>query len=374
MTQNPESDTPARRMRIVVTGASGNVGTPLVRRLLSDGHDVVGLCRRIPPATPPYDGARWHRVDLSYARAEDLVEVFRGADAVIHLAWGFQPTRDVDHHRRLGVGGTAAVVNACRLAGVPHLVHQSSVGAYAPVSDGGPGVSVDTRVSEGAELGGVPTAAYNHHKTAAEHLLDQHEREHPGTPTIARMRAAFIVHGEAASGLVRYFSPAFAPVRLIRALSVLPVDRRLTVPLVHGDDMASALAAAATTGAQGAFNIAAEPPVTRDMLARELGAVPVGLPFGILRRLVHVSWLLHLQPLSIGWVDLAFGVPIMHTTRARAELGWHPTVAADEALREIVDAIAAGRAGTSPPLRPRTLRDALASLRRGGPVDVRRLP
>ena len=64
----------------------------------------------------------------------------------------------------------------------------------------------------------------------------------------------------------------------------------------------------------------------------------------------------------------------MHTTRARAELGWHPTVAADEALREIVDAIAAGRAGTSPPLRPRTLRDALASLRRGGPVDVRRLP
>ena len=43
----------------------------------------------------------------------------------------------------------------------------------------------------------------NHHKTAAEHLLDQHEREHPGTPTIARMRAAFIVHGEAASGLGR---------------------------------------------------------------------------------------------------------------------------------------------------------------------------
>lgn len=188
------------------------------------------------------------------------------------------------------------------------------------------------------------------------------------------MRAAFIVHAEAASGLARYFSPALAPLRLIRALPVLPVDRRLTVPLVHGDDMASALAAAATTGAQGAFNIAAEPPVTRDMLARELGAVPVGLPFGILRRLVHVSWLLHLQPLSIGWVDLAFGVPLMHTTRARAELGWHPTVAADEALREIVDAIAAGRAGTSPPLRPRTLRDALASLRRGGPVDVRRLP
>lgn len=374
MTQNPEPDPPARRMRIVVTGASGNVGTPLVRRLLADGHEVVGLCRRLPPAAPPYDGASWHRVDLSYASAADLVDVLRGADAVIHLAWGFQPTRDVDHHHRLGVGGTAAVVEACRLAGVPHLVHQSSVGAYAPVSDGGPGISVERRVSEDAELGGVPTAAYNRHKTAAEHLLDLHEQRHPGAPTIARMRPAFIVHGEAASGLLRYFTPALTPARLIRALPVLPVDRRLTVPLVHGDDMASALAAAATTGAQGAFNIAAEPPITLDMLARELGARPVHVPYRVLRQLVHVSWLLRLQPVSIGWVDLAFGAPLMHTTRARAELGWSPTVPADVALREVIDAIAAGRAGTSPPLRRRTLLDALVSLRRGGAVDRRRLP
>ena len=374
MTQNPEPDSPARRMRIVVTGASGNVGTPLLRRLLADGHDVVGLCRRIPPATPPYSGASWHRVDLSYAGAHDLVEIFRGADAVIHLAWGFQPTRDVDHHHRLGVGGTAAVVEACRLAGVPHLVHQSSVGAYAPVSDGGPGVSVERRVSEDAELGGVPTAAYNRHKTAAEQLLDRHESKHPGAPTIARMRPAFIVHAEAASGLFRYFTPALTPARLLRALPILPVDRRLTVPLLHGDDMASALAAAATSGAQGAFNIAAEPPITHDMLARELGARPVHLPYRVLRQLVHISWLLRLQPVSIGWVDLAFGAPLMHTTRARAELGWRPTVAADEALREVIDAIVAGRAGTSPPLRKRTLLDALAGLRRGGAVDVRRLP
>ncbi|WP_236885738.1 hypothetical protein [Dietzia massiliensis] len=153
----------------------------------------------------------------------------------------------------------------------------------------------------------------------AEQLLDRHERNHPGTPTIARIRPAFIVHAEAASGLLRYFTPALTP-------------------------------------------------------ARSLRARPVHLPYRVLRQLVHISWLLRLQPVSIGWVDLAFGAPLMHTTRARAELGWRPTVAADEALREVIDAIVAGRAGPSPPLRKRTLLDALAGLRRGGAVDVRRLP
>ncbi|MDV8001367.1 NAD-dependent epimerase/dehydratase family protein [Rhodococcus sp. IEGM 1408] len=379
MTDPAETDPGAeprggRPMRLVVTGASGNVGTALLRRLVADGHSVVGVCRRIPPATDPYDSAEWHSVDLSSASAADLVEVFHGADAVIHLAWGFQPTRDPDYHHRLGIGGTTAVVEACRLAGVPHLVHQSSVGVYAPVSDGGPGISERARVTEGAARGGVPTSVYNHDKAAAEELLDRHELDHPGTPTIARVRPGFIVHGEAASGLLRYFTPAVTPARFLRLLPVLPLDRRFAVPILHGDDMAEALALAATSGHEGAFNVAAEPPVTRQTLAREFGARPVHVPHRVLRLLVALSWRLHLQPLSPGWVDLAFAAPLMDTSRARDVLGWSPRVPADRALHEVVDGIVAGRSGSSAPLRRRTLRDALAGLRRGGPVDVRREP
>ena len=365
---------PAGPMRLVVTGASGNVGTALLRRLVDEGHEVTGVCRRVPPSVPPYDAVRWHRADLSECSAEDLVGVFRGADAVVHLAWGFQPTRDARYHHRLGIGGTAAVVEACRLAGVPHLVHQSSVGAYAPTDDGGPGVSVSTRVREDAPRGGVPTSVYNRDKTGAEEVLDRHAARHPGAPTIARMRPGFVLHAEAASDLVRYFTPAVVPTRLLRWLPVLPVDRRLSVPVVHGADMAEALLAAVRHGRDGAFNIAAEPPLTRDVMAAELGARPVQLPLPVLRALVRLSWALHLQPVSVGWLDLAYAVPLMDTTRAAEELGWHPRHGATEALHEVVDAIAAGRSGASAPLRRRTWRDALASLRRGGPVDVRRLP
>jgi NAD(P)-dependent dehydrogenase (short-subunit alcohol dehydrogenase family) len=49
-------------MRIVVTGASGNVGTALLRALRADSaspHEIVGICRRTPPAVPPYAEVQW---------------------------------------------------------------------------------------------------------------------------------------------------------------------------------------------------------------------------------------------------------------------------------------------------------------------------
>jgi uncharacterized protein YbjT (DUF2867 family) len=73
--------------RVVITGASGNVGTALLRRLA--GHaDLVGVARRRPPTVSPHDAAQWAQLDLSVSDAEDqLVPVLAGADAVVHLAW-----------------------------------------------------------------------------------------------------------------------------------------------------------------------------------------------------------------------------------------------------------------------------------------------
>ena len=78
-------------MRVVVTGASGNVGTSVLRSL---GHDpavdsILGLARRIPEAR--FSKTEWAAADVAYS---DLTEHFRGADAVVHLAWLIQPGRD----------------------------------------------------------------------------------------------------------------------------------------------------------------------------------------------------------------------------------------------------------------------------------------
>ena len=62
---------------------------------------------------------------------DDLGEPFRGADAVIHLAWLIQPSRDDAELRAVNVDGTRRVFEAAARAGAQTLVHASSVGAYS---------------------------------------------------------------------------------------------------------------------------------------------------------------------------------------------------------------------------------------------------
>jgi UDP-glucose 4-epimerase len=120
--------------RVVVTGATGNVGVAVMRALSRHPgvEEAVGLARHMPDVSSPLTalpGTSWQSADVV---ADDLTAVFAGADAVVHLAWLIQPSRDLDRLWEVNVGGTARVIDAVARAGVPALVHASSVGAYSP--------------------------------------------------------------------------------------------------------------------------------------------------------------------------------------------------------------------------------------------------
>jgi len=353
----------------VITGASGNVGTALLRRLQRDPgeHELAGVVRRPPQGGSPYQGVEWTALDLAApAAATALGPVFQGADAVVHLAWGFQPSHDIDYLNRSGVGGTRAVLEAAHAEGVPHLVHMSSIGAYSPgPADGHP-------VDEQWPTDGVETLAYSREKVAAERLVDEHERRHPGAPAIARTRPGLIVQRDAGSALLRYGLPGFVPASVLRHVPLLPVDRSLVVPLVHTDDVADAIERILVRRATGPFNLAADPPITRDTIADVLGARPVHLPKQALRAATWASWHARVQPLDPGWIDLAFAAPLVDTTRARRELGWVPSVDARSALAEVIGGMADAAATASPALRPRSVAAELAALVRRGPAAHRR--
>jgi nucleoside-diphosphate-sugar epimerase len=349
-------------MRVVVTGASGNVGSALVRRLLATGeHDVVGVARRVPVRAA--EGIRWVSIDLSRPDCRDeLRDVFLGADAVVHLAWAFQPSHAVGYLEAVGVGGTQRVLDACTAAGVGQLVHMSSVGAYSPKRD-------DRAVDESWPVDGVPTSSYSRHKAAAERMLDAYD----GTP-VTRLRPGIVGQRSIGSELLRYGVPILLPARTVAAVPVLPMPAGLTIPMVHTDDLADAVVRALEQRAVGAFNVAAPTTISAALIAEALGARWVKAPAPLVRGVMAASWQARLQPVSPGWLDLACSAPALDSSRAVNELGWFPKVDAMSVLQEIVDGMREAAAGDTAVLRQRTVRSEVSELLRHGPISHRRQP
>ncbi len=150
-------------MKIAITGATGSIGTALLRRLLADGeHELVALARRTPVKGRETEEHGWERVhwtSVDLTRDADRPALGRAvadADSVVHLAWGFQPSHDPGYLEELGVGGTRRVQEAAVAQGVPHLVHMSSVGAYSAKIDEHP-------VDETYPTDGVRSSMYSRH-------------------------------------------------------------------------------------------------------------------------------------------------------------------------------------------------------------------
>jgi UDP-glucose 4-epimerase len=341
-------------MRVVVIGATGNVGTAVLRALESEAavDEIVAVARRRPDAPPPAK-TTWATADISRDELEPLLD---RADCVVHLAWLIQPSRDESVTYATNVTGSARVFEAAARAGVPAIVYASSIGTYAP----GP---KDHGVDEAWPTTGVPSSFYSRHKAAVERELDRFEGEHPDV-RVVRLRPGLIFQRAAATGIRRLFVGPFLPGALVRPelIPVVPRHPRLRAQALHSDDVADAYRRAIVNAdARGAYNVAAEPPLDGDVVARLLGARPIDVPGRVLRGGAALSWWLRLQPSEPGWVDMGLAVPLMDCSRARDELGWTPARSAEDAFLELLAGLREGAGHPTPPLDPQT----------SGPMRVR---
>jgi nucleoside-diphosphate-sugar epimerase len=343
-------------MRVIVVGATGNVGTSLVAALESDPEvrSIVGVARRLPGWRP--GKTEWRSADVT---TSDLVEIFSGADAVVNLAWIFQPTRDPVTTWRVNVLGGMRVFDAVAKAGVPALVHASSVGAYSP----GP---KQRRVDESWPTHGWPAAAYGREKAYLERVHDTFERDNPAV-RVVRMRPAFIFKRESAASQRRLFAGPFLPNRLVRPglVPFMPDIPGLRVQAMHSADAGEAYRLAVTRPVSGAFNLAADPVIDPEALAELFEARLIRVPPWPVRAVVSAGWQLHLIPASPGLFEMAMQVPVMDTGRARTELGWEPRRSSLEAVREVVDGMRGGAGMDTPPLRPDSPQGRLHELATG---------
>jgi len=112
-------------MRVLLTGATGLIGSALAARLAEEGHEVIGIARR---AGKSQSIARWVTLDIASAvQPEKWLPCLYGVDAVVNCAGVLQDNarEDTEGVHATGVG---ALFAACEQIGVRRVIHLSAIG------------------------------------------------------------------------------------------------------------------------------------------------------------------------------------------------------------------------------------------------------
>lgn len=324
---------------ILVTGATGLVGSHLVRALRAEERPVRILVRsgsRLdalwPLGVEPVEG------DLEHPQSLD--GAVRGVESVLHAAARVVVHGDEERVLAVNLEGTLSLARAARQAGVRRFVFLSSVAVYGRSGEGA--------VDEDSAL--EPSGAYSRSKVESERAL---LAMHAAGELDVRIVRPCIIYGPGD----RHFLPSLLPALRLPVVP-LPGGGRALTSLVHAADVARAtLLSWSCQAASGrAYNVTDGQPVRWAQLfrltARLMGRRPLFLPLPG-RPLVLLASALH----PVARLAGARAAALLHPgtlraflrhgrysiERARRELGYEPEVPLEEGLTGALDQL--GRRG-----------------------------
>lgn len=279
-------------MRVFVTGATGFIGSAIVRELLAAGHQVLGLARSdAAAASVASAGAEVHRGEL-----DDLDSLRSGAaasDGVIHTAAVSDPARIA----QTGLHAIEALGSALAGSGRP-LVVTSAIALLSPSRL----VTEEDVPSPDSAMGALGIAL----EEAALVLASRDVR-------VSVVRLPFSVHGESDHGFV----PALISIARAKVVSAYPGDGSQRWPAVHRLDAAHLFRLALESAKAGSrlHGVADEGVPVREIagvIGRRLGVPVVSLP--VEKAGEHFGFLGH-------FFSMGYSASSMLTQQ---RLGWHP--------------------------------------------------
>jgi nucleoside-diphosphate-sugar epimerase len=288
-------------MKVLIAGATGAVGRPLVRMLAEGGHEVFALTR----SQRPVSGATTVVADAMDRTA--LLAAVEGLrlDAVVHQLTALKkaPTREglMAATNALRAEGTTNLLAVARATGARRFVSQSFYGGYGFRDHGETPLTEDVPF---AEPGG------------------------PYAPTMAAMRSAeeqIFTAGDVEGVSLRYggfYGPGSVD-GMLEALRKrrLPVARGGVTPWIYVEDAATAAVAALEHGRAGqAYNICDDEPATWLDVITELARA-----FDLPKPMVAPGALVRLMAPYAGALMTRTSMRLS-TAKARDELGWKPSV------------------------------------------------
>jgi len=240
------------KMKILVTGATGKVGSRFVPRLITKGYDVSILVRDQTKAADLIGlGAKAITGDLY--EPSTLPPVVAGMDAVVHLAALFRTFTDNEGIVKTNREGSIALAQAAHEAGVKRFVFTSTSNVY------GSGYRRPAREDEDVDIN--DPRAYASSKIAAERELISMQQNQGFDVRVLRLGFVYGDNDPHIAEIIPY----------IKKLNLHPGSR---MHMVHHLDVAQALILLLTTeGLDGEiFNVADDAPITLYEMADSVGA------------------------------------------------------------------------------------------------------
>jgi uncharacterized protein YbjT (DUF2867 family) len=114
-------------LRVLLTGATGLIGSCVLARLHAEGHEVIAVVRQLDPAARRLAASRFVIVDLGRTAVGDWLHHLADIDAVVNCAGVLQDSPR-DSVAGVHARGAAALFAACERAGVRRVIHFSAIG------------------------------------------------------------------------------------------------------------------------------------------------------------------------------------------------------------------------------------------------------
>lgn len=254
-------------MKVLIPGIAGLLARKVALRLLSEGHEIIGIDPRGWPGAP--QEIELHREDIRKRGAE---EVFRRArpQAVVHMGTVTALVVAAEERYRINLGGTRAVFDYCAAYGVEQVVF---VGRHTYYGAGPDAPLYHSEAEPPQELGAYPELA---DLVAADLYAANALWRMPQLATTV-LRLCYTLGPSGHGTLASFLRGRYVPM-------VLGFDPLFQ--FMHEDDAAEAICLAVRRKLRGVYNVAGPQPLPLSVIAREAGRRTLPLPEALLALLV----------------------------------------------------------------------------------------
>jgi UDP-glucose 4-epimerase len=304
------------RMRYLITGGSGYIGSRLVDTLATREQTSRVLIADVRPPRTFRPKTEWAELDVRDAAAVRELVAREKPDALVHLAFILNPVKDERLMYDIDVGGTHNVLEAASQGGVAHVLVTSSTTAYGAFPDN------PVPITEEWPVRGVAAFEYARDKTESDRLCQLWALEHPDR-TMTIVRPCIVFGPNVDNYLVRIWTDAPFQPDLGGNLDQL-------IQFVHEDDLVEAMTRLLDGRHDGAFNVTGEGMITMRETFEVIGARVRRMPLRLGKAISRVTWRLGLSETPPGQLEFAMNPWVCSNEKVKRALDWRPRYSSRE--------------------------------------------